>query len=76
VVNAVSGEPVLCKTGHAFIKERMRNEDEVYGDEMSVHHYFRDFFYCNTGMILWLLDAELLCVKNMKFSESVSELIH
>lgn len=72
VVNATGGEPVLCKTGHAFIKERMREEDAVYGGEMSAHHYFRDFAYCDSGMIPWLLIAELLSVKNMKLSETVS----
>ncbi len=53
--------PVQCKTGHAFIKERMRAEDAVYGGEMSAHHYFRDFAYCDSGMIPWLLVAELMC---------------
>ena len=48
------------KTGHAFIKERMRAEDAVYGGEMSAHHYFRDFAYCDSGMIPWLLVAELM----------------
>jgi len=75
VVNASGGKPVLCKTGHAFIKERMRIEDAVYGGEMSAHHYFRDFAYCDSGMIPWLLVAELLCVKDMKLSETVSERI-
>lgn len=75
VVKAAGGEPILCKTGHAFIKERMRKEDAVYGGEMSAHHYFRDFAYCDSGMIPWLLVAELLCVKNMKLSEAVSERI-
>ena len=49
------GEAIQSKTGHAFIKERMRLEDAVYGGEMSAHHYFRDFFYCDSGMIPWLL---------------------
>jgi phosphomannomutase len=75
VVSAAGGEPVLCKTGHAFIKERMRSEDAIYGGEMSAHHYFRDFSYCDSGMIPWLLVAELLCVKNMKLSDTVSERI-
>ncbi len=56
-VKAAGGEPVLCKTGHAFIKQRMRQEDAVYGGEMSAHHYFRDFAYCDSGMIPWLLVA-------------------
>jgi phosphomannomutase len=75
VVSAVGGTPVLCKTGHAFIKERMRSEDAVYGGEMSAHHYFRDFMYCDSGMIPWLLVAELLCVKNLKLSDAVSQRI-
>ena len=54
------GEPVLSKTGHAFIKERMREVDAVYGGEMSAHHYFRDFAYCDSGMIPWLLIAALM----------------
>ncbi|GAL37537.1 phosphomannomutase [Vibrio maritimus] len=65
----------MSKTGHAFIKERMRKEDAIYGGEMSAHHYFRDFAYCDSGMIPWLLVTELLSVKNMKLSETVKERI-
>ena len=57
---AAGGVPVQSKTGHAFIKERMRLEDAIYGGEMSAHHYFRDFAYCDSGMIPWLLVAELI----------------
>ena len=60
-VTAAGGVPVLSKTGHAFIKERMRQEDALYGGEMSAHHYFRDFAYCDSGMIPWLLVTEHLC---------------
>ena len=60
IVTRGGGVPVMSKTGHAFIKERMRLEDAVYGGEMSAHHYFRDFAYCDSGMIPWLLVAELL----------------
>ncbi len=60
-VRAAGGIPVQSKTGHAFIKERMRLEDALYGGEMSAHHYFRDFAYCDSGMIPWLLVAEQLC---------------
>ncbi|GGG49615.1 phosphomannomutase [Pseudohongiella nitratireducens] len=67
------GEPVLCKTGHAFIKERMRKEDAVYGGEMSAHHYFRDFSYCDSGMIPWLLVAELVSQSGKAFSTLVAE---
>ncbi|MEZ9176650.1 phosphomannomutase CpsG [Vibrio kanaloae] len=75
VVTKAGGVPVMSKTGHAFIKERMRKEDAIYGGEMSAHHYFRDFAYCDSGMIPWLLVTELLSVKSMKLSETVSERI-
>lgn len=71
IVEQAGGIPVMSKTGHAFIKERMRQEDAVYGGEMSAHHYFRDFAYCDSGMIPWLLVAELLCVKNKTLSQLV-----
>ena len=54
VVEKAGGIPIMNKTGHAFMKERMRAEDAVYGGEMSAHHYFRDFAYCDTGMLPWL----------------------
>lgn len=73
VVKAAGGEPVMSKTGHAFIKERMRKEDAVYGGEMSAHHYFRDFAYCDSGMIPWLLVAELLCVKGKTLNQLVND---
>ena len=60
ITRSGGGEPVLSKTGHAFIKERMREVDAVYGGEMSAHHYFRDFAYCDSGMIPWLLIAGLM----------------
>jgi len=75
IVNENGGEAIMSKTGHAFIKERMRKEDAVYGGEMSAHHYFRDFAYCDSGMIPWLLVAELLSVKGIKLSEAVQERI-
>ncbi|HCD1392941.1 TPA: phosphomannomutase CpsG [Klebsiella pneumoniae subsp. pneumoniae] len=73
VVQKAGGVPVMSKTGHAFIKERMRQEDAVYGGEMSAHHYFRDFFYCDSGMIPWLLVAELLCIKAQTLSQLVND---
>ena len=73
VVNESGGIPVMSKTGHAFIKERMRAEDAIYGGEMSAHHYFRDFAYCDSGMIPWLLVAELLCVKGKTLNQLVSD---
>ncbi|MBB1201494.1 phosphomannomutase [Enterobacteriaceae bacterium 89] len=73
VVEAAGGTPVMSKTGHAFIKERMRQEDAIYGGEMSAHHYFRDFAYCDSGMIPWLLVTELLCVKGKTLGELVRD---
>ena len=73
VVEAAGGKPVMSKTGHAFIKERMRHEDAIYGGEMSAHHYFRDFAYCDSGMIPWLLVAELLCLKGRSLGELVRD---
>lgn len=73
IINSMGGTPIMSKTGHAFIKERMRKEDAIYGGEMSAHHYFRDFSYCDSGMIPWLLIAELLCVKNSTLEQLVSK---
>ncbi|MFS1524575.1 phosphomannomutase [Microbulbifer sp. 2304DJ12-6] len=71
IVHRAGGVPVQSKTGHAFIKERMRREDAVYGGEMSAHHYFRDFAYCDSGMIPWLLVAELISRSGKPLSELV-----
>ncbi len=60
IVEAGGGEAVLSKSGHAFIKQRMRDVDGIYGGEMSAHHYFRRFAYCDSGMIPWLLVAQIL----------------
>lgn len=67
------GIPVQSKTGHAFIKERMRIEDAVYGGEMSAHHYFKEFAYCDSGMITWLLITELMSKTGKNLSELVAE---
>lgn len=75
VAQLMGGQAIQSKTGHAFIKEKMREEDAVYGGEMSAHHYFRDFFYCDSGMIPWLLVAELLCVKGANLSSLLAERI-
>jgi phosphomannomutase len=73
IVQALGGEPVQTKCGHAFIKERMRSENAIYGGEMSAHHYFRDFAYCDSGMIPWLLVTALLCDCGQSLSTLVSE---
>ena len=71
VVKASGGLAVESKTGHAFIKERMRAENALYGGEMSAHHYFRDFSYCDSGMIPWLLVAQLLSDSGKTLAECV-----
>lgn len=73
LVRAAHGVPVESKTGHAFIKERMRKEGAIYGGEMSAHHYFKRFAYCDSGMIPWLLVAELVSTSGKKLSELVEE---
>ncbi len=75
IVEQHAGIAIQSKTGHAFIKERMRKEDAIYGGEMSAHHYFKDFFYCDSGMIPWLLITELLCVRNKPLSALVADRI-
>ncbi len=73
IVEQAGGVPVMSKTGHAFIKERMRAENAIYGGEMSAHHYFRDFAYCDSGMIPWLLVIELMCRQRKLLSQLVDE---
>ena len=73
VVDAAGGTAVRCKSGHAFMKECMRVNEVLYGGEMSAHHYFKDFSYCDSGMIPWLLVAELLCTTGKTLSKLVSE---
>lgn len=75
IVNKSEGIPIMSKTGHAFIKERMRMEDAIYGGEMSAHHYFKDFAYCDSGMIPWLLIAELISLQGRPLSEIVKDMI-
>lgn len=73
VAEKFSGEAVQSKTGHAFIKERMRTENAIYGGEMSAHHYFRDFAYCDSGMIPWLLVTQLISASGKTLSQLVHE---
>ncbi len=72
-VEAANGVPVQSKTGHAFIKQRMRAEDAIYGGEMSAHHYFRDFAYCDSGMIPWLLIGSLVSQSGRSLADLVEE---
>jgi len=75
LVREAGGVPIMTRTGHAFIKERMRKEDAIYGGEMSAHHYFRDFGYCDSGMIPWLLVASLLSRSDAPLSELIRDRI-
>ncbi len=75
VVKANGGTPVLSKSGHAFIKQRMREVDGVYGGEMSAHHYFRRFAYCDSGMIPWLIVAQILCESGLPLAKLLGERI-
>ena len=75
VVGDAGGVAVQSKSGHSFIKEKMREVDAVYGGEMSAHHYFRDFSYADSGMIPWMLVAELLCTTGKSLSSLVGERI-
>ena len=70
-VKAAGGVPLMNKTGHAFMKERMRQEDAVYGGEMSAHHYFRDFAYCDSGMLPWLHVLTEISISGQSLSELV-----
>lgn len=73
IVQHCGGQPVLCKSGHAFIKQKMREVDGIYGGEMSAHHYFRDFAYCDSGMIPWLLVLAIMSETGKSLSELVGE---
>jgi phosphomannomutase len=75
LVSQSNGEPVQSKSGHAFIKETMRKVNGIYGGEMSAHHYFRDFGYCDSGMIPWLLLADMISNQNTSLAELVDERI-
>jgi phosphomannomutase len=75
IVEAGGGRAVLSKSGHAFIKQRMREVDGVYGGEMSAHHYFRRFAYCDSGMIPWLVVAQILSESGATLSKLVDERI-
>jgi phosphomannomutase len=76
IVKAGGGDAVQSKSGHSFIKEKMREVDAVYGGEMSAHHYFRDFSYADSGMIPWLLVAELVSVSGKPLSSFVEAFMH
>ncbi len=73
LVSRAGGEPVKSKSGHSFMKAVMREHDAIYGGEMSAHHYFRDFYYCDTGMVPWLLVAAIVSASGKPLSQLVDE---
>jgi phosphomannomutase len=73
IVSGLGGEAVQSKSGHAFIKQRMREVDAIYGGEMSAHHYFRQFSYADSGMIPWLVVAEVMSQRKATLSTLVGE---
>jgi phosphomannomutase/phosphomannomutase/phosphoglucomutase len=75
MVESLGGKAVMSKSGHAFMKDVMRQADAVYGGEMSAHHYFRRFGYCDSGQIPWLLVAQLICESGKPLSALVGERI-
>jgi phosphomannomutase len=72
ICERMGGRHVQCKTGHAFIKERMRQEDAVYGGEMSAHHYFKAHWYCDSGMLPFLMMARLISQAGRPLSAMVA----
>jgi phosphomannomutase/phosphomannomutase/phosphoglucomutase len=75
MVESLGGKAVMSKSGHAFMKDVMRQADAIYGGEMSAHHYFRAFGYCDSGQVPWLLVAQLMCESSTKLSALVGERI-
>tara|TARA_B100000900_G_scaffold139539_1_gene118251 strand:- start:26 stop:1384 length:1359 start_codon:yes stop_codon:yes gene_type:complete len=73
VVKRYGGNAIQCQSGHSFIKESMRDNDAVYGGEMSAHHYFRDFYYCDSGMIPWLLILEMISKEKTSLSQLIQK---
>ncbi len=73
-VKAAGGQAVASRVGHSHIKSVMRENDAAYGGEMSAHHYFRDFMYCDSGMIPWVLVAELLSRSDIRLSQMVAKM--
>ncbi|MGI1662083.1 phosphomannomutase [Palleronia sp. KMU-117] len=73
-VAAAGGEAVVSKTGHAYLKSRMRETGAVYGGEMSAHHYFRDFFFCDSGMVPAVRIIALIAAEGRPLSSLVADL--
>src|SRR5690606_21953154 len=75
IVETAGGVARPCRTGHAFFKKMMREENAIYGGEMSAHHYFRDFSYCDTGMLPWLNVVSELSATGATLAEVLEERI-
>ena len=75
IAESLGGSYIVCRSGHSFMKDVLRNENAIYGGEMASHHYFRDFYYCDSGMIPWLMVLELMSETGKKLSELVGERI-
>lgn len=75
IVEKYQGTAIQSKSGHAFIKDVMHEHNAVYGGEMSAHHYFRDFSYCDSGMIPWLLAISVVSETNQSLSTLVEDMI-
>lgn len=75
IVNRLGGTPIMARTGHAYLKQSLRDTGAIYGGEMSAHHYFRDFACCDSGMIPWLLIVELMSRRGVTLADLVSERI-
>jgi len=75
MVESLGGKSVQSKSGHAFMKDVMREHDAAYGGEMSAHHYFRAFGYCDSGQVPWLLVTQLMCESGKSLSSLVNERI-
>ncbi|MCF6303719.1 MAG: phosphomannomutase, partial [Devosiaceae bacterium] len=73
IVKTLGGTAIQAKTGHAFLKAAMRENNAIYGGEMSAHHYFKDFMYCDSGMIPWLLIAELVSTSGQSLADLVKD---
>ncbi|WP_424973943.1 phosphomannomutase [Dinoroseobacter sp. S124A] len=74
VVRTAGGVPVMGQTGHALMKALMRAQGAVYGGELSAHHYFRDFMYCDSGMIPWLLMLAQISASGQSLQQSCAEM--
>jgi len=74
-VSKAGGEAIVSKSGHAFIKQKMREVNSIYGGEMSAHHYFRDNYYSDSGLIPFLLILQLMTEENSKLSDLVGEMV-